>query len=162
MTDDSEITQSDVNQAIEAIRQRADTSGVAEAEIGSQGDKDIIANLPGRPSEQILRLVRTSAVMRIRPMLTIADDVGSPTPTRVANIDKQQKEAQKSASPSANVSPSISPSPSTSVTPAPDPKVAYDTEELKKVAREKTNENHDDKISDQPKSKSANASDADN
>ncbi len=72
-TDGSEITQNDVNQAIEIIRQRVDASGVAEAEITSQGGRNIVVGLPGTPSKETLDLVRTSAVLRMRAVLQIAD-----------------------------------------------------------------------------------------
>ncbi|MFT0848452.1 protein translocase subunit SecD [Actinomycetaceae bacterium L2_0104] len=72
-TDGSEVTQSDVDQAIEIIRQRVDASGVAEAEITSQGGSNIVVGLPGSPSKETLDLVRTSAVLRMRAVLQIAD-----------------------------------------------------------------------------------------
>lgn len=72
-TDGSEITQNDVDQAIEIIRQRVDASGVAEAEITSQGGRNIVVGLPGTPSKETLDLVRTSAVLRMRPVLQTAD-----------------------------------------------------------------------------------------
>jgi preprotein translocase subunit SecD len=66
-----EITDETINQAIEIIRQRVDSSGVAEAEITSQGGSNIVVALPGNPSEETLDLVRTSAQMRFRPVLAI-------------------------------------------------------------------------------------------
>ncbi len=70
-TDGSEVTESDVSQAIEIIRQRVDASGVAEAEITAQGGKNIVVALPGHPSKETLDLVRTSAVLRLRPVLSV-------------------------------------------------------------------------------------------
>ena len=67
-----EITDETISQAIEVIRQRVDGSGVAEAEITSQGGTNIVVALPGNPSEETLELVRTSAQMRFRPVLAIA------------------------------------------------------------------------------------------
>ena len=72
-TPDSET----IAQAIDVIRQRVDSSGVAEAEITSQSGGNIVVALPGHPSEQTLELVRTSAQMAFRPVLA----VGNPTPT---------------------------------------------------------------------------------
>lgn len=74
--DGSEITQADVQQAIEIIRQRVDASGVAEAEITSQGGQNIVVALPGEPSKETLELVRQSAQMRFRAFLF----QGSPGP----------------------------------------------------------------------------------
>jgi len=60
-TDNSKVTQEDVDQAIEIIRQRVDASGVSEAEITSQGGQNIVVSLPGKPDEATLDLVRRSA-----------------------------------------------------------------------------------------------------
>ncbi|WP_226924764.1 protein translocase subunit SecD [Georgenia satyanarayanai] len=73
---DGEITDDDIDQAIEIIRQRVDASGVAEAEITRQGSANIVVGLPGRPDEATLDLVRQSAQLRFRPVLTMTD----PTP----------------------------------------------------------------------------------
>ena len=70
--DADEITDEQVDQAIEIIRQRVDSSGVAEAEISSQGASNIVVGLPGEPSEETLDLVRQSAQMRFRSFLTEA------------------------------------------------------------------------------------------
>ncbi|MDO5719797.1 MAG: protein translocase subunit SecD [Actinomycetaceae bacterium] len=68
-----EISDTDLQQAIQIIRQRVDASGVAEAEITSQGGRNIVVSLPGNPTEETLNLVRSSAVMRMRPVLVAAD-----------------------------------------------------------------------------------------
>jgi preprotein translocase subunit SecD len=75
--DDSEVTPETINQAINVIRQRIDSSGVAEAEITSQGRSNIVVGIPGQPSQETIDLVSTSAQMRFRPVLT----VGAPTAT---------------------------------------------------------------------------------
>ncbi len=68
-TDGSQVTDSDVDQAIDVIRQRVDASGVSEAQISRQGGQNIVVSLPGAPDEQTLELVRTSAVMYFRPVI---------------------------------------------------------------------------------------------
>ncbi|WP_129337579.1 protein translocase subunit SecD, partial [Cellulomonas endophytica] len=75
-TDGSEVTDEDITQAIDVIRQRVDASGVAEAEITSQGGQNIVVALPGRPDDATLDLVKTSAQMEFRPVLAY----GAPTP----------------------------------------------------------------------------------
>ncbi|MGM0386363.1 MAG: protein translocase subunit SecD [Actinomycetota bacterium] len=82
--DGSEISEDDINQAIEIIRQRVDASGVAEAEITRQGQQNIVVALPGEPDESTLNLVRQSAQLRFRPVIFI----GSP-----ATIDPGALEA---------------------------------------------------------------------
>src|SRR5690554_6556751 len=66
------VTSDAINQAIDVIRQRVDASGVAEAEITSQGGTNIVVALPGTPTEETLRLVRESAQMVFRPVLAVA------------------------------------------------------------------------------------------
>lgn len=91
--DGSEVSEDDINQAIEIIRQRVDASGVAEAEITRQGQQNIVVALPGEPDEATLDLVRQSAQLRFRPVLTI----GAPTtidPGALAAVEEQAAEAE--------------------------------------------------------------------
>ena len=76
-TDGSEITDTDIEQAINIIRQRVDASGVAEAEISRQGGQNIVVSLPGTPSEETLDLVRSSAVLYFRPVIRILNGSAS-------------------------------------------------------------------------------------
>ena len=68
-----EISSETIAQAIDVIRQRVDSSGVAEAEITSQSGGKIVVALPGNPSEETLELVRTSAQMAFRPVLAMGE-----------------------------------------------------------------------------------------
>ena len=70
-SDGSEITDENVNEAIEVIRQRVDASGVSEAQISRQGGQNIVVSLPGTPSPETLELVRTSAVLYFRPVIRV-------------------------------------------------------------------------------------------
>ncbi|SFJ96287.1 protein translocase subunit SecD [Cellulomonas sp. KH9] len=73
-----DVTSETINQAIAVIRQRVDASGVAEAEITSQGGDKIVVALPGRPDEETLDLVRTSAQMEFRPVLVMGAPAATP------------------------------------------------------------------------------------
>jgi preprotein translocase subunit SecD len=83
----ADVTDSAITQAINIIRQRVDASGVAEAEITSQGTSNIVVALPGKPSQETLDLVRESAQMVFRPVLVVSDpgvttdDTATDTPT---------------------------------------------------------------------------------
>lgn len=70
-TDGRQVTDNDLNQAINIIRQRVDASGVAEAEISRQGGSNIVVALPGKPSQETLDLVRSSAVLYFRPVIRV-------------------------------------------------------------------------------------------
>ncbi len=69
--DGAQVTDETIKQAIDIIRQRVDSSGVAEAEITSQGGSNIVVALPGEPDEATLDLVRESAQMLFRPVIVM-------------------------------------------------------------------------------------------
>lgn len=69
-TDDgSAVTSDDIDQAISIIRQRVDGSGVAEAEITSQGGRNIVVAIPGQVDDDTVDLISASAQMRMRTVL---------------------------------------------------------------------------------------------
>ncbi|MGO1397553.1 MAG: protein translocase subunit SecD, partial [Brevibacterium yomogidense] len=81
--EDTEISQEQLEQAVAIIRQRVDSTGVSEAEITTQGDRNIIVNLPGNPDEETRNLVRSSAQLAFRRVAF----VGAPEA-----VDQQQQE----------------------------------------------------------------------
>lgn len=81
--EDQQVTREQLQQAVAIIRQRVDSTGVSEAEISTQGDRNIVVNLPGNPDEETRNLVRSSAQLAFRRVAL----VGAPTP-----MDQQQKE----------------------------------------------------------------------
>lgn len=101
-SDGSKITDEDVTQAIEIIRQRVDASGVAEAQISRQGGQNIVVSLPGHPSEETLELVRNSAVLYFRPVIRIIQGSAQ----AIASSYNAQVEAAATASASASAAPS--------------------------------------------------------
>ena len=147
-TDGSDISRSDVNQAIQIIRQRVDASGVAEAEINSQGGRNIVVGLPGNPSEETRNLVKTSAVLRMRPVLQVSGFNTPLTPSIVSRIEAARAKASQSQS-SGAASPSPPPSAKAPAT--------YSPQELKAQAAKYADADGDGKISDTPKA-SGNAS----
>ena len=72
-TEGREVSQEDMTEAINIIRQRVDASGVAEAEISTLGNDNIVVAIPGEADESILALVRSSATMRFRPVLVASN-----------------------------------------------------------------------------------------
>ena len=152
-TDGSDISRSDVNQAIQIIRQRVDASGVAEAEINSQGGRNIVVGLPGNPSKETRDLVKTSAVLRMRPVLQVSGFNTPLTPSIVSQIEAARAKASQSQS-SGAASPSPSPSASSPSAKAP---ATYSPQELKAQAAKYADADGDGKISDTPKA-SGNAS----
>lgn len=98
-TDGSEVSESDVDQAIEIIRKRVDASGVSEAEISSQGGQNVVVALAGNPSKETLDLVRTPAQLSFRPVLVMT----APQATEVkADVDGDGKISDTPATTPAN------------------------------------------------------------
>ena len=58
-----EISQEQLDQAVEIIRQRVDGSGVSEAEVSTQGGENIVVSMPGTPDQETRDLIQTSAQM---------------------------------------------------------------------------------------------------
>lgn len=63
------VSPEQLDQAVEIIRARVDGSGVAEAEVATQGAENVVVSLPGSPDEQTRRLIQASADMEFRPVL---------------------------------------------------------------------------------------------
>lgn len=85
-TDGREPTSEDITQAINVIRQRVDGSGVAEAEISSQGGNNIVVAIPGKASEETIAAVSRSSHMEFRPVLV--EEVAVPAqPTTEPSVD---------------------------------------------------------------------------
>ena len=99
------ISDSQLTQAVEIIRQRVNGLGVAEAEVSTQGTGEsasILVSIPGVSEQGIAEVLKQTALLDFRPVS--AETGGAPiAPT-----------PSTSPSPSASASPSASPSPSPS------------------------------------------------
>ncbi|MCK9793498.1 protein translocase subunit SecD [Isoptericola sp. 4D.3] len=80
-TDGSEVTSETIDESINVIRQRIDSSGVSEAEITAQGSQNIVVGIPGEVSQETIDLISQPAQMRFRPVLTYAAGVPTPEPS---------------------------------------------------------------------------------
>ncbi|MGW2182115.1 protein translocase subunit SecD [Streptomyces sp. NPDC001732] len=97
---ESAINKTNMDTAVQIMERRVNGLGVSEAEVQTQGDRNIIVNIPkGTNSAQAREQVGTTAKLYFRPVLTVAQGVPTPEP---------------STSPSGKPSPSASPSVSAS------------------------------------------------
>ncbi len=94
--DGEKVTEEQLSQAVEIIRQRVDATGVSEATIKTQGATNIVVEIPGKPDENTLKLIRSSAKLQFRPVIltsqgtstSVGTDTGasaSPTPKASAS-----------------------------------------------------------------------------
>jgi preprotein translocase subunit SecD len=90
----------DLAEAVSIIRQRVDGTGVAEASVTTQGNNNIIVEIPGKPSDSTLKLIQASASMQFRPVLVSSQS--GPTAAVGASTDVH---ASASATPSITGSP---------------------------------------------------------
>jgi len=98
------VQQQQLDQAVSIIRQRIDASGVSEAQISTEGSKNIVVSLPGKPDQATLDRVKSSARLDFRPVLI----AGGPT-NEVVGADGK-------ASPAPSPAPGLQATPSTKPT----------------------------------------------
>ena len=75
----AKVTSEAIDQAVEIIRQRVNSLGVAESEVAAQGsgvNRQIVISVPGQTGEKIVQLVGQTAELRFRQVLV----EGAPTP----------------------------------------------------------------------------------
>ncbi|MCF2571527.1 protein translocase subunit SecD [Brevibacterium sp. UCMA 11754] len=87
VSEDTDISKEQLDQAVSIIRQRVDSTGVSEAEITTQGDRNIVVNLPGNPDEETRNLVRSSAQLVFRRVALVGD------PRSQEDIQKEQEKS---------------------------------------------------------------------
>lgn len=83
-----QVTEEQLNQAVEIIRQRVDASGVSESEITTQGGRNIVVAIPGEVDDATMDRLQSSARMEFRPVLTVAAAL---TPEEIATNQAAQE-----------------------------------------------------------------------
>ncbi|WP_425861650.1 protein translocase subunit SecD [Arthrobacter sp. TWP1-1] len=63
------ITSEQLDQAVSIIRQRVDGSGVSEAQIATEGGRNVVVSMPGKPTDEERELIKASANMSFRPVI---------------------------------------------------------------------------------------------
>jgi preprotein translocase subunit SecD len=113
------ITDDQLNQTVEIIRQRVDGFGVAESEVTTQGsgqNASIIVSIPGKTNSAVLNSLATTAKLDFRPVLDAAVGGTAPAPSPSASAS-----GSPSAKPTASVgagSPTGTPTATSSGNPA--------------------------------------------
>ena len=138
------VTQGQIDQAVDIIRQRIDANGVSEAEISTQGGDNIVVSIPGSPTKEQLDAIRKPSQLRFRAVFVqnvdtsaaqanpgaTSGSTGTPTPTGTgtattpATTPSTSATAQNGAIPqalrAATTAPTPTPTtPAAATTPAP-------------------------------------------
>jgi preprotein translocase subunit SecD len=111
---DNSPSSTKLKQAAGIIDERVNGSGVAEAEVNTQGNKNIVVEIPGKNSQDLVDVVKRTAQLRFRIVGYCTQITGS-----FCRASGKPATASPSASPS--TSPSGSPSGSSSTGPTSSP-----------------------------------------
>ncbi|WP_313541279.1 protein translocase subunit SecD [Leifsonia aquatica] len=111
-----QIQQQQLDQAVSIIRQRIDASGISEAQISTEGSRNIVVSLPGKPDEETLNRVKSSARLDFRPVLISggptnevvgADGKSTPAPTPAPGLESTPSTSPTNGSDLAWVTPKL-------------------------------------------------------
>lgn len=109
-TDTGDVNRTQLEEARAIIDSRVNGSGVVEAEVSVQGNRNIVVEIPGEDATDLVEVVQQTAQLRFRIVAMIAS--GLPV------------EPAPSPSPSPEESPEADPTPSSSPTSTPAPRPA--------------------------------------
>ena len=86
------VSEEQLSQAVAIIRQRVDASGVAEAEVTTQGGLNIVVAIPGEPDQATLERIRSSAKLEFRPVLVAGPAPLEPSEEFVEFLEESEEE----------------------------------------------------------------------
>ncbi|WP_067275921.1 protein translocase subunit SecD [Streptomyces jeddahensis] len=114
------VNQTNMNTAVGIIERRVNGLGVSEAEVQTQGNDNIIVNIPrGTNEKQAREQVGTTAQLYFRPVIatevSAGDATASPSPSASGSASPSA-DADKATSSDSSASPSSSATPSASAT----------------------------------------------
>lgn len=84
---DDSVTRASLDEAVAIIRQRVNSTGVAEAEVAVRGSDQIVVTVPGRNDRALVDLIGQTALLRFRPVLASGPPAVQPAGTTVASDD---------------------------------------------------------------------------
>lgn len=101
------ISAEQLSQAVAIIRARVDSTGVSESTVTTSGNRNIVVEIPGTPSETTLQLIKSSAKLEFRAVLLasastsaqVGGETGSsPSPSASTNAQTTPNVAPTDAS----------------------------------------------------------------
>jgi preprotein translocase subunit SecD len=133
---DDDVSSSKLKEAAKIINERVNGSGVSEAEVSTQGDTNVVVEIPGSSNQKLVETVQRQAQLRFRLIACTTVVPGpcaagsssdSPVLGRAAPAGLRQEDAAatESPSPTATTTPSETASPTAlpSTTPTGEPEV---------------------------------------
>ncbi|QEO10147.1 protein translocase subunit SecD [Protaetiibacter larvae] len=107
LEDGETVTDEQLQQSVQIIRNRIDAAGVSEAEITTQGGNKIVVSIPGTtPDQATLDRIQQSAKMEFRAVIL----AGSPATSSVSPSDEPSDDASETPAPTDTPAPSDTPS----------------------------------------------------
>jgi preprotein translocase subunit SecD len=87
LADGQAVIPEQLDQAVSIIRSRIDGSGVGEAVVSVQGGQNIIVEIPGTPDATTLQLIKASALLEFRPVITFAGSTAPTTESQAVDLE---------------------------------------------------------------------------
>ncbi|MFG6277895.1 protein translocase subunit SecD [Microbacterium sp. 5K110] len=115
-TDGAEPDAEQLQQAVSIIRQRVDASGVGEADVATEGGRNIVVQIPGQADEATRQRIQSSAQLQLRPVLFAGspstsfvgeDGNATPYPTPDPNLPSTPTASPTNASDPAYITPAL-------------------------------------------------------
>ncbi|GGH35604.1 protein translocase subunit SecD [Microbacterium album] len=103
-TEGADPSAEQLNQAVAIIRQRVDASGVGEADVATQGNRNIVVQIPGTADDETRARIEQSAQLELRAVIYAS----GPTNTFVGEDGAETP--YPSPDPSLNATPEVEPS----------------------------------------------------
>ncbi|MEO8518711.1 MAG: protein translocase subunit SecD [Dermatophilaceae bacterium] len=75
------ISEGQITKAVDIIRERVNGSGISEAEVTTQGGRNIVVSLPGSPDKATIASLQKSSQLRFRAVLVEGSAAPTPVPT---------------------------------------------------------------------------------
>jgi len=132
LEDGETITNEQLQQSVQIIRNRIDAAGVSESEIATEGGDKIVISIPGKnPDQATLERIKASAKMEFRPVLIAGQPASSSaSPSAEPSGDATPEPgSEESDAPSADATPTPEPTPS--ATPSNGSDLAWVTSDLR-------------------------------
>lgn len=123
--DSKEITPDKLRQAASIVESRANGSGVSEASVSTQGNRNIVVEIPGKNAQNLVDSVKRTAQLRFRLV------AGQPQPGNVKPSANPSGSIQPGSVVTVKPTPSANPTTKPSASPNPRPAPAFAAKGLK-------------------------------